>query len=305
MKLSIGHYQLSRNQGCHTRASFRRFPFTAFLALVLLLPGHAEAQLGGLIKKKVSQATAGPMVGEPVKFDNVTLEITPDRINKLIAAKRAAKQFADGPNGPGAYEAKIEALDAQQAAIYQKQVGNINGLEAKQQERERCLDSAFSALRDKANARTPQSLNDPQMQKFMQMSQQMAMAQARGDTAEVRKIIALLERMKQPTRADTLAAQNACGPVPVQSPIIKQWYDLKAQLDSLAKQKAAADDSLRAMEQRLSGMDARQSAVFCERTKAYIAQLKTKQKQGAFTDDELKTMANLAQAIKDLEALCP
>lgn len=287
------------------RASFRRFPFTAFLALSLLLANNADAQLGGLIKKKVNQATAGAPVGEPVKFDNVVLEITPDRINKLIAAKRAAKQFAEGPNGPQAYEAKVESLDARQAAIYAKEVNNINNLEAKRQERERCLDSAFSALRDKANAHSPQSLNDPQMQKFMQMGQQMAMAQARGDTAEVRKIVAQLEKMKQPTKADTLAAQNACGPVPVQSPIIKQWYDLKAQLDTLGKQKAAAEDSLRAMEQRISGMDERQGAVFCERIKAYIAQLKTKQKQLVFTDDELKTMASLAQAIKDLEALCP
>jgi len=289
-----------------SRPSRRCIPFAASVILALLVTaGDAQAQLGGLLKKKLNQATGGPMVGEPVKFDKVTLEITPDRITKLTAAKRATKQFADGPNGPGAYEAKIEALDARQAAIYSKEVNNINGLEAKRQERERCLDSAFSALKDKANARSPQSLNDPQMQKFMQMGQQMAMAQARGDTAEVRKIVALLEKMKQPTRADTLAAEAACGPVPAASPIIKQWYDLKAQLDTLGKQKAAADDSLRVMEERLSGMDARQSAVFCERIKAYIAQLKSKQKGYPFTDDELKTMANLAQAIKDLEALCP
>ncbi len=92
--------------------------------------------------------------------------------------------------------------------------------------------------------------------------------------------------------------------MPAQSPIIKQWYDLKAQLDTLGKLRAAAEDTLRAVEQRMSGMNPRQSAVFCERIKAYIAQLKAK-KQGGLTDDELTTMANQAQAIKDLEALCP
>jgi len=288
------------------RPSLRSIPLAASLTLALLLPGHAEAQLGGLLKKKLNQATAGAPVGEPVKFDNVVLEITADRINKLTAAKRASKQFAEGPNGPQAYDAKVQSLDARQAAIYSKEVNHINNLEAKRQERERCLDSAFSALKDKAQRNmTPQSMNDPQMQKMMQLSQQMAMAQARGDTATVNKIIAQLEKMKEPTKADTLAAWKACGPVPAPTPIIQQWLDLKAQLDTLGMQRAAAEDSLRAMEQRISGMDARQSAVFCERIKAYIAQLKTKQKQGAFTDDEIKTMTNLAQAIKDLEALCP
>ena len=277
------------------------------LTLALSLPGgDANAQLGGLLKKKLNQATAGPIVGEPVKFDNATLEITADRINKLIAAKRATKQFAAGPTGPEAYAAKMAPLDNRQVAIYTKEVDNINKWDGKRMERERCLDSAFTAIKDKANARTSaQGLNDPQMQKFMQMSQQMAMAQARGDTAEVRKIIALLEKMKQPTRADTLAAENACGPVPVQSAVIKEWFDLKGQIDALAKQKAAAEDSLNAMEQRLSGMDARQAAIFCERIKSYVVQLKTKKKQTPFTDDELKTMASLDQAIKDLDALCP
>lgn len=279
---------------------------TALVLAFLATAGPAEAQLGGLIKKKLNQATASAPGGEPVKFDDVVLEITADRINKLTAAKRAAKQYADGPNGPGTYEARIGALDDRQAAIYSKEVNNINALEARQQARERCLDSAFSALRDKAQRNmTPQSMNDPAMQKMMQLAQQVAMAQARGDTATVRKLVAQLEQMKQPTKADSLAAQAACGPVPAPSAIVKQWLDLKAQLDSLRPLEAAAQDSVQAIEARTSGMNTRQSAVFCERIKQYVQYLKTKQKQGTFTDDELKTMANIAQAIKDLEALCP
>lgn len=288
------------------RAPLSSLPLTALLLLALLLPDNAEAQLGGLVKKKVNQATATAQGGGPVKFDDVVLEITPDRINKLIAAKRAAKQYADGPNGPQAYEAKVESVDARQAAIYSKEVNNINNLEAKRQERERCLDSAFTALKDKAQSRmTPQSMNDPQMQRMMQLSQQVAMAQARGDTTTVNKIIAQLEKMKEPTKADTLAAWKACGPLPATTAIIQQWLDLKAQLDTLRTLRAAAEDSVRARERRISGMDTRQSAVFCERIKQYVEYLKKKQQAQGFSDDELKTMASLAQAIKDLEALCP
>jgi hypothetical protein len=285
------------------RAFHRIIPLVASVALALLVSsGKAEAQLGNLLKKKLSQATAGPMAGQPVKFDKVTLEITADRINSLIAGKRAAKQIADGPTGPAALEAKANQLDARQTAIYDKQVDNINKLDEKRRDWENCRDSAFSALHDLARNRVP----DPQtLQQVMQLGQAMAAAQQRGDTAEARRIIAALDKTKAPTRADTLAAEKACGPLPAQSAIIKEWYDLKAQLDTLVKLRSAAEDSVRVTEQRISGMDARQSAVFCERIKAYIAQLKSKQNQYPFTDDEIKTMANLAQAIKDLEALCP
>ena len=284
------------------RTFHRIIPLVASVALALLVSsGKAEAQLGNLLKKKLNQATAGPMAGQPVKFDNVTLEITPDRINKLIAAKRFAKQYADGPGGPAALQAKADQLDTQQAAIYAKQVGNINSLEAKRGDYSRCLDSAFSALHDQASGRMPDAQS---MQKMMQLGQAMAAAQQRGDTAEVRRIIAAVEKLKAPTRADTLTATKACGSPPAQSAIITQWYQLKAQLDTLVTLRTAAEDSVRVREEGQSGMNQRQSAVFCERIKAYIAQLKSKQNQYPFTDDEIKTMANLAQAIKDLEALC-
>jgi len=286
------------------RAFHRIIPLVAPVALALLVsPGRAEAQLGNLLKKKLNQATATAPAGQPVKFDKVTLEITADRINSLLAAKRAAKQIADGPNGPAALETKANQLDARQTAIYDKQVDNINKWDEKRRDWENCRDSAFSALHDLARNRIP----DPEsLQKIMQLGQAMAAAQQRGDTAEARRIMAALDKTKAPTRADTLAAGKACGPVPAQSAIIQEWYGLKAQLDTLVTLRAAAEDSVRVTEQRISGMDARQSAVFCERIKAYIAQLKAKQRnEYVFTDDEIKTMANLAQAIKDLEALCP
>lgn len=181
-----------------------------------------------------------------------------------------------------------------------RQATNINDWDAKRGDYERCLDSALAA------GRAHSIPSAPDLQKMMEFGMAMAAAQQRGDTAEVRRIIAAVEKAKAPTRADTLAAVKVCGPPPAPSAIIKQWYQLKAQLDSLGPQKTAAEDSVRAREEGLSGMNGRQSAVFCERIKAYIAQLKARQKnEYAFTDDEIKTMTNLAQAIKDLEALCP
>jgi hypothetical protein len=275
--------------------------FAVLLLFALVFPRAADAQLGGLIKKAVSQATAGAQGGEPVKFDSVVLEITADRITRVTAGRRAARQYADGPNGPAAHEARFDSLDARQAAIYEKEVHNINAWDGKRMEHGACLDSAFSALRDEASDRTPDS---QRLQKMMELGLAMAAAQQRGDTAEARRILDALEQQKAPSRADSLAALKACGPVPAQSAIIRQWYELKARLDTLGSLEAAAEDSVRAIEQRISGMSPRQSAVLCERIKLYVEQLKAR-KQGGFTDAELKTMAGMAQAVRDLDALCP
>src|SRR5260221_1523428 len=71
-----------------------------FLAALVLfaLPAHAQG-LGGLIKKKIDKATAKDPAQQaadaPVVFDKVTLEITQERIEKLTAAKRAVRKFAE------------------------------------------------------------------------------------------------------------------------------------------------------------------------------------------------------------------
>jgi hypothetical protein len=263
----------------------------------------AESQVGGLIKKKVDQAAGTEKGQEQVKFDNVILEITEERVNKLLAAKRAGRQLADVPNGLNAIQAKIAPLDERQAAIYEKHVEDINGWDEKRRDWERCLGDALTALQDQRQAAMPDAQT---MQKLMELAQALAAAQAKGDTAEVRRIAAAVERLKaQGTRADSLAAEKQCGGAPAPAGVVKEWLDLKAQLETLAQQRTVAESAIRAEEARVSGMDARQNAMVCERTKMFIEQLRNKQKHVGFSDDELKRLANLEQAIKDLEALCP
>ncbi len=263
----------------------------------------AEAQLGGLIKKKADQATITAKGQEQVKFDNVILEITEERVNKLIAAKRAGRQMADVPNGLNAVQAKITPLDERQAAIYEKHVDDINGWDEKRRDQERCIGEALAALQDQRQAAMP----DPQtMQKLMELAQALAAAQAKGDTAEVRRLGAEVEKLKsRHSQADSLAAEKQCGASPAPPAIVKEWLDAKAQIEALTNQLHAAESAIRAEEARVSGMDARQNAMLCERVKMYIEQLRNKSRHVGFSDDELKRLANLEQAIKDLEALCP
>jgi len=275
---------------------------------VLAAPAHAQG-LGGLIKKKLDKATGKEepqQAAQPVVFDKVTLEITQERIEKLTAAKRAVRKFLEGPTGPAAYEKQFAALDARQTAIYEKQVDNINGWDEKRRDYERCLDSAFSAIRDRKKSQLgSQAMSDPAiMRKAMEWGQALAAAQQKGDTAAVRKIAAQLEGMNAPTKADSAEAAKHCV-YPPQPPLVKEYLGLKRQLDSLGNLRQEAESQAGKMEETTSGMDARQSAIFCERIKQYVQQLKEKKQHVGFSDDEVKRLANLEQAIKDLEALCP
>jgi hypothetical protein len=277
--------------------------------VVFVAPAHAQG-LGGLIKKKVDKATGNnpaqqAAVAPPV-FDNVTLEITQERIQKLTAAKQAVRQFAEGPTGPAAYEKQIQPLDNRQVAIYQKQVDAINAWDQKRRDYENCVDSVLGAISQRKQSQfQSQMLSDPaSMQKMMQLSQQMMAAQQKGDTAAIRKITEQIDRMKAPTKADSAEAEKHCS-YPTPPPLVKEWVGLKRQIDSLNNLKQDAENKQAKIEEPISGMNPRQSAMFCERIKQYVQQLKQKKQHVGFSDDEVKRLANLEQAIRDLEALCP
>lgn len=274
------------------------------VAAACLISGRsAEAQVGGLIKKKVNQATAAVQGAESLKFDNVILEITTDRVNKLLAAKQASKPMADGPNGPSAINTKITQVEARQTAIAEKEVDAIQTWEQRIRDHRNCLDSALIAIADRARDQLmARAMSDP---RFMQLTQALLVAQQKGDTAAVRKLAAQLEQLKAPTSADTAAAAKQCGSPPAALGPVKQWADLRDQLDTLRAQLTASEDAIRAMEARLSGMDTRQIAMLCERLKMYFEQLRNKQQFTGFSAAEQQTLANLSQALKDLEALCP
>lgn len=279
-----------------------------FVAVLALFAAPAHAQIGSLIKKKLEKPkeTTEQAGGQAVVFDAVTLEITQERIEKMTTAKRAVRTFAQSPQGPAALEKQIEALDARQAAIYEKQVTNINAWDEKRQAYENCVDSVLSEIASRKNAQfqSQMAVDPAAMRKLMELGQAMLAAQQKRDTAGMRKIAAEIEQMKAPTKADSAEAMKHCA-YPVQPPLVKEWMSLKRQIDSLGNLKQDAESKQGKMEEQLSGMNPRQSAIFCERIKLYIQQLKEKKKHVGFSDEEVKRLANLEQAIKDLEELCP
>ncbi len=239
---------------------------------------------------------ASQSTGEAVAFDNVVLELTPQRIARVVAGKNAAMRLATGPNSPSAMKTKLDAEDARQAVIYNKHVEDINAWDQKYRDTQDCRDSVLSAIADKNQMDT----NPQFLQKMTQLSLAYAQAQLKGDTAEMRRLAAELQNAKLPTRADSLQAARACGAASAPA-IVQQWLDIKRGIDSLGLQIGNAEQAILDAEQSGSGMNARQLAIACERIRIFLARQKEKKKQSGFTAAELQA---LDQASKDLDSIC-
>lgn len=263
--------------------------------LFLAAPEPAQSQVGGLIPKR---PVKGQAQADAPQFNDVTLELTTERIDKLLAAKQAGKRLADGPTGPAALREKADQLDIRQAAIYDKNGKEIEKWDAKKREVENCRDSSLIAIKDSKK---------PGMQdlaKMQELSMTLLAAQQKGDTAEVRRITERFQKGQEPTAADSAAVTKRCGdPSPIG--VVKEWASLKNQIDNLRNQATQADAQIDKTETSTSGMNARQRAVSCERIKKFIEQLKKKQEHAGFSDAEIEAAKKREQAIKDLEALCP
>jgi hypothetical protein len=278
-------------------AKTRCFPalFVALIALSLCDP--AEAQFGSLVKRAIGKQTPNARVtGQAVAIDSVVLELTPARIAKVIAGKHAARQIADGPDGPAALERRLQPLDARQTQIYEKHVTEINALDEKREEIERCRDSAMSDLRDRKLATSGQA----EQQKMMQFGIALAQANSKGDTAEARRLTEQLRRSQEPSAADSAAARQKCGSVPTPA-IVREWLDLKAQIEKLQQQIVAANQAISEAEQTTSGMSPRQMAVACERIELFLSRRKAKQQEVSLSTTEISA---LTEAGKDLEGIC-
>jgi hypothetical protein len=135
----------------------------------------------------------------------------------------------------------------------------------------------------------------------MELALAAAEAKLRADSAAVRRVMAELERLREPTKSDTAQVMTLCGQAAPPG-LVKEWLDLKAQLEELQRLEREAQAAVRQAETSASGMTDRQLAVACERIKQFVDQSRRKAAKGGFTAGESQA---LAQAIKDLEDLCP
>lgn len=158
------------------------------------------------------------------------LELTPERIGKIVAGKMAAKRRAEAARGPSAIRKKLDALDAQQAKSYEKQVGAINAWDEKRQDAERCRDSVLVILRDRLTLDSPEY-----RQRMTQLALRSAQAQQRGDSAEMRRVQEEIRRAQEPSQADSGRVIQTCrlSPAP---PEVREWQAIKSAMEQVQRE---------------------------------------------------------------------
>lgn len=288
--------------------SLRQTAVIAFaLSAIAGVPRSASAQIGGLIKKKIAAAGQDQVqksTGDNVAFDNIILELTPERLGKVTAGKQAGKKLATGPNGVIALREKKDALSEQVSQLRDKNGKVFDAWDTKRYAIKACRDSVLHAAEQKiAENFQMTAMSDPAvMQKMMDLGAAIQKANAQGDTAQVRKLTMQTAAMVAPTRADSLAADRKCGSAKDAPAVVVQATSLQEQIDQLLDQIRTAEVAITKAEQNGSGMNAKQLAMACERIEYYMQRLAAKSRQAGFTSAELDA---LKQRETDLKGLCP
>jgi nitrogen fixation protein FixH len=251
--------------------------------VAMAVASPANAGLGGLVKKakdKAAQAvdkkaespetaaTAGPR-GKLV-FDDVMVELTEARVSHIIAAVEASAAITAGR--PALVE-KVEKLMQERHALEDKHGDEMRELRSKRGDVEVCLHDGYGEARDRRSAEYQQkALTDPAIrEKFTRAAQQYNAAAARGDTTARQKLNEILMSAILPTREDSAAVEQKCGPVPPPSPAETQASALDKQITSTEEQIRDLDKKAADAQAKKVGLSEGQLAMALERIKMYLA----------------------------------
>jgi hypothetical protein len=283
------------------------------IAALALPAHHASAQLGGLVKKARDKAveqqvekrvggSAASGADAAPKFDDVTVELTADRVAGIVRGLAAGRAVLDGANGAPGRAALVARRD--EAATKSEGLASANeklfsAYVEKRDISQRCRNDAMYASREKRQKATEErnkqlsskAMTDPAFrEKAIAIAQKMGVAQQKGDTAEIRRLSAELGVGEDDPKPDTLAADKACGREPAKPPAMVQSEQLNAQASALSDQIRQLEEKAATTEIKESGLNERQFLMARERIEAYLSSLKYKSQPRGFSKPELDAL---------------
>jgi len=282
------------------------------IALTAAPPAHAG--FGDLVKKAKDKATkkaevqeedAAPAGDDQVVFDAYTLELTDQRLGGVISAYKKAGA-AEGARGT--FVEKVTKLETERSDFLDKNGEKIRAVEQKRDDIQGCLHHGYKEAEERRlKEYAERALTDPALlAKYSRVAQENNAKIAQGDTTAMNRANqAIIEEMV-PTREDSAAIRQKCGPVP--PPLASETA-----LAKLDKDLAAANDNLRAYDKKVadtqadtSGMNGGQFATALERIRYYLGwRGSSKYKRSAtrgYSEEEIealeKRLAELRAALK-------
>lgn len=280
----------------------QRLLFLAVLSIAVSLPEPALALpgVGGLAKKAKEKAAkaAGvedeaPASDQNVVFDGVVLELTGERLDRVIATFQKSKSVAaERP----ALADKMDKASMERGSVWDKEGEAVRELQQKRDDVEGCYHDGYNEMTERRMQEYSQNaLTDPGIRdKFTRIAQQYNAAAASGDTAAIRAAQTAMHSVILPTREDSVGVRERCGPLPPRSGAEEKLDALDRQIASLAAQIRKIDEKVSEAQAGTGGMDRQAFAVATERIQMYLAWRKSKSYKKSstrgFTAEEIEAM---------------
>jgi len=272
----------------------------------------AQAQLGGLLKKAVEKKVstkvedkvapgeeAPPLAGEPVSAA---------ALDQLL--KGLAVEVSSGQEYAAAHERLLKKQDEWRAADQAARPDE----EAQAKARSKTESCMYPLLRkleeqhqDAIQERMSHLGSDAKSQEFVKqyaaLSQQMAAAQRKQDTAATTRVIRDMNKlMGLDAAADSAVARKTCGAPPAPTPAMVRAAALRKEADDLQEQARALEAGRAARAAAAAGMTVKEYATARERLYTWNVQKADKQKLSV-TPDEDKLFSARKGEIKKVESV--
>jgi hypothetical protein len=267
-----------------SRLSWQRLPRFAWpIACLMLAAAPAHAGLGDMMKKAQDKALksaeqkvtkAPPDSCKKPQFDAVTVELTDERIDRILATFKAAGEAGTGR--PALVE-KLNQANEEQRTLMDKHGEEMSAARSKRSDVESCYHDGYRAVTNrKMEEYKTRALSDPALlQKYTKLAQENNALIAKGDTAALQRAQAgMLEEMI-PTREESLKVRNDCGPIPPKSAAEQRLEALDKEITALNDSIAKVDEKVAKAQAKQGGMDPQQWAMALERIQMYLSAKKS------------------------------
>ena len=277
----------------------------AMIAVLAVAPA-ARAGIGDLMKKaqdKVTKDAQKKAVDEkpcpPPEFDAVVVELTNERIKRILAAFEAAG--AAGAGRPALVD-KLNKLQEDRYKLDEKHGEAIRELQRKRGDIEVCYHDGYQeATSRKMEEYSKRALTDPALlAKYAELAKGNEAAM-KGDTAMQKRILGGMTEEMLPSKEDSAQVRKNCGPLPAKSSAEQQLEALDRQIRTVQDTIAVVDERVAKAQAKTGGLDPQQWHMALERLQAYSGARKSSSQGGktavcGYTKPEVEAIeANLPQ----------
>jgi predicted nucleic acid-binding Zn-ribbon protein len=296
-----------------TCSLWKHLPIHALLIggiALLAAASPAHAGLGDMMKKATDKATkAATQKATPaapckaVEYDDVTLELTNDRVEHILAAFKAA---GDAGAGRPALVEKLNKVNEERGALWDKHGETIQATRSKRDDIKTCYHDGYQAAQERRTEEyTKRAMTtDPALlAKYQRAAAENNAAAAKGDSAAMNRIMQAMHEEIAPTPDDSLQVRKQCGPLPPKSAAEEKVDALDKQITSLNDQIATVDENVAKAQAKAGGMNDQQWAMALERIRNYMAytgggKTSSKSPPCGFSSAEAEALSKHAEQLK-------